>query len=345
MNPFTRSIDHPDPASNFDPPTYHAMGADKSAITTGDLNGFTLSRSELRSFGKNPSKWIRKSGRDETRAMRYGSLLDAMLLAPDHFESRFTRRPDTYPAEGKKGEPATDKPWNGNSTWCKEWMESSFRRGLTPFKTDEESAALAAISRLSGDDNIARVLMGSRKSVFALVNYLDRATGLNVPIKIMVDLVPDCDPERGSLGDLKTTSDASGEVWQRHVFSMGYHYQAAMYLDAWNACTGEDRQGWFHVVSESSAPFEPAQRALSTEFIELGRNEYQRDLALFCECVDAGKWPGYDGETHSRLILTGGWHLVEPMPWMAANAYASGFKLPSAVVSKPTSEESDEVMP
>ena len=345
MNPFTRNIDHPDPASNFDPPTYHAIGADKSAITEGKLNGFILSRSQLRAFGKNPSKWWRKTGRDETSAMRYGSLLDAMLLAPEHFERAFTQRPDEYPVECKKGGPLTMKPWHSGANWCKDKLAEFEAEGLTPYTSGDMMSARSAITRLLGDDDITRVLLGSRKSVFVLVNYLDRATGLNVPIKIMVDLVPDCDPERGSLGDLKTTSDASGEVWQRHVFSMGYHYQAAMYLDAWNACTGEDRQGWFHVVSESSAPFEPAQRALSTEFIELGRNEYQRDLALFCECVDAGKWPGYDGETHSRLILTGGWHLVEPMPWMAANAYASGFKLPSAVVSKPTSEESDEVMP
>lgn len=346
MTPFTPHPDYPQPIANFNPKEYHNLGPSKSVIFGGDLNGYILSRSELRAFGRNPSKWIRTAGKDQTEAMRYGNLLDAMLLAPEYFESSFTRRPDTYPAEGKKGEPATEKPWSGNSTWCREWITNTQRQGLTPFRAEDEDAAQAAIRRLYHDQDIARVLHASRKQVLVVVNYTDAKTGLVVPIKVLVDIVPECKPEDDSLADLKTAHDASGEAWQKHVFAMGYHYQGAMYLDAWNAATGQDRQLFRHIVSESDEPFEPALRCLSSEFIEMGRHEYQRDLELFCECVVKGEWLGYKHETGSRLVLDGNWHLVDPTTWMQNKSHARSFSF-APVVNEITNtpEEDCEVMP
>lgn len=327
MNPFTKHPDHSVPQTNCDPKAYHNFGPGKEVISGGKLNGYVLSRSELRAFGRNPSKWKRKKQKDTTEAMRYGNLLDAMLLAPDYFESNFTRRPDTYPAEGKKGEPTTEKPWSGNSTWCKEWTEKTLKMGLTPFKTEDETAARAAIDRMMEDSDIERVIRYSTKQVFIVVHYNDPKTGLVVPVKILVDIVPGSKPENDSLADLKSAADACGETWPSHVFKMGYHYQAAMYLDAYNACTGEDRQLFRHIVSESEEPYEPALRCLSSEFIELGRNEYQRDLELFCQCVVTDGWPGYKHESGSRMVLTGGWHLVDVQPWMETKAQAKSFEV------------------
>jgi len=327
MNPFTINPNYRHPLANYSPTLYHNTGPGKEVIADGKLNGYVLSRSELRAFGRNPSKWKRKKQKDTTEAMRYGNLLDAMLLAPEYFNSNFIRRPDTYPAEGKKGEPPTEKPWSGNSTWCKEWMDGAAVAKLTPYKSEEYQEAKAAIDRLSDDPDIARVLSNASKQVFILVNYNDPKTGLVVPVKILVDIVPGSKPENDSLADLKSAADACGETWPNHVFKMGYHYQAAMYLDAYNACTGEDRQLFRHIVSESEEPFEPALRCLSSEFIELGRNEYQRDLELFCQCVATDKWPGYKQESGSRMVLTGGWHLVDVQPWMETKAQAKSFEV------------------
>lgn len=327
MNPFTINPNYRHPLANYSPTIYHAVGPGKEVIADGELNGYVLSRSELRAFGRNPSKWKRKKQRDATEAMRYGNLLDAMLLAPEYFEDNFIRRPDTYPAEGKKGEAPVEKPWSGNSTWCKEWMEGAAKANLTPFKTEDEASAMAAIRRLESDPDIARVLNNSTKQVLIVVHYSDPKTGLVVPVKALVDIVPGSKPENDSLADLKTAADACGETWPSHVFKMGYHYQAAMYLDAYNACTGEDRQLFRHIVSESEEPFEPALRCLSSEFIELGRNEYQRDLELFCQCVVTDKWPGYKQESGSRMVLTGGWHLVDVQQWMETKAHAKSFEV------------------
>jgi len=346
VNPFTKHPECPVPQPNYDPKAYHNFGPGKEVISGGKLNGYVLSRSELRAFGRNPSKWIRSKRKDSTESMRYGNLLDAMLLAPEYFKAAFVRRPDTYPSEGKKGEPPTEKPWSGNSTWCKNWMEGAAKANLTPFKVEDEESAMAAIRRLESDPDIARVLNHSTKQVFILVNYTDPNTGLVVPVKILVDIVPQSKPENDSLADLKTAADASGESWQRHVFAMGYHYQAAMYLDAYNACTGEDRQLFRHIVSESEEPFEPALRCLSSEFIELGRNEYQRDLELFCKCVVNDTWPGYKQESGSRLVLTGGWHLVESEPWMQTKAQARSFVIePVMSPSESTAETEGELVP
>jgi len=98
---------------------------------------------------------------------------------------------------------------------------------------------------------------------------------------------------------------------------MGYHYQGAIYLDAYNAaCPDDERNTFYHVVSESEPPYEPAKRFMSEEFVAAGRMQYQRDLALYCQCLVNNVWPGYDCEAEAKIVLTGGWHITEPEPWM-----------------------------
>ena len=49
-----------------------------------------------------------------------------------------------------------------------------------------------------------------------------------------------------------------------------------MYLDVWNAVSGDTLDSFFHFVSEQEAPHEPSMLALSDTFIGLGRDQYRR---------------------------------------------------------------------
>jgi len=281
---------------SFDPRKYHAAenaprGNPKRVMT----------RSDLHSFGKCPRKWVNGVPREASTALAWGSLFDCSVITSWLMDTHYIVRPDTYPSTDAKTKVMTEKPWHGASTWCKEWMESVEASGRTVISADDWSDVKAATARLLNEPELGPYVLSCRKSVLATAHWHDE-TGIIVPVKILVDLVPPDD----SLADLKTTESADPESWERSVSKWGYDYQAAMYLDVWNAATGENRTVFRHVVSESKPPYEPAGRQLSEEFLRIGRAKYQRDMRRYCECLATGEWPGYNS----------GWLLTEPKPWM-----------------------------
>jgi hypothetical protein len=129
--------------------------------------------------------------------------------------------------------------------------------------------------------------------------------------------VPDPLSEFGTiLGDLKTTISAAPRSWLDTVFKRGYHIQAALYLDAYNAATGSNYTQFAHIVQENFAPYETARRVLDAEFIQLGRAAYRRALVDYCWCLANDKWPGFDDWNAGGGDLIDGWRVVSPAAWM-----------------------------
>lgn len=290
--------------SQVNPEVYHA--------TTGGGRGdpdHIMSRGELVEFAHCPHRWLMGYGDEEdTTATEWGSLADCLVLSPDEFSSRFVVTPETYP-DTKTGEP---KPWNWKANFCKEWRERF--KGLTTIKAETLTQAQNAMKFLFANEQIREFIECSRKQVFVMAEYVDPQTKITVPIKCLIDLVPELDsPFAKDLGDLKTCRNAAPFAWNRAIFEFGYHVQAALYLDAYTAATGEDRVSFRHILQESFPPWEPAKRILSAEFIELGRVTYRNALRRYCLCLTDGIWPGYDEEAK---FMIEGWSLSEPEPWM-----------------------------
>lgn len=113
--------------------------------------------------------------------------------------------------------------------------------------------------------------------------------------------------------DLKTAEDASPAGFEKSVLNYRYHVQAAFYLDgARNAipATVSDLpydvatypEHFIFVVVEKTAPHAVAVYRLDDDAIEIGRREYQRDLARAAECARTGVWPAY-GDAIMRVSL------------------------------------------
>ena len=297
---------------------------------------FIVSNSMLKEFSKCPRKW-RVGGEPErdSDACRWGELLDARVLSPKQFGSRFSIIPAQY-QDAKTGEM---KDWTFAANVCKEWRKD--HTGTIHVKTDEMDGADDAIGRLQNDEGIAALLACSQTQVHVAAEYRDRATGLTVPVKGLIDLAPSKDSEffRTHLADLKTARDGSPSKWKREVFSYGYHIQAAFYLDMFNAATGEARDGFYHVVSENIPPYEPAQYLLSLEFIEVGRRFYRAALAFYCQCLNRDEWPSYG----FGLNQINGWTICEPEAWMVITEGVQSF--PDDPKHETNNEQSDDITP
>lgn len=258
--------------------------------------------------------------------MEWGSLLDCLITQPGKFEELYAVAPKEYPGTPKrKGDEIEMKPWNWNATFCQEWEKEQRADGKEIATAPQAEKAFAAQERLQADEILMGFMSRCRRQVFVLVEWFYAETGISVPFKCLMDFVPPPeDAEFGNtIGDLKTTNDASPRKWRRTVFEQSWHLQASLYLDAINAALDANYSQMAHVVSESKPPYEPARRMLvdgPESFIQFGRHQYQEMLALYCRCLKENFWPGYDDIDSCRGGKLGGWRFVEPEVWMMNNS-------------------------
>lgn len=294
-----------------------AVREDGSHTRRGDAD-FVMSRGELMEFARCPSRWLagyREDGNDSTD---WGTLIDVAFLSND-FDKLYAVSPKTYftrPSEDRKSKTPfvpEEKPWNNNATVCREWNTEQEMLGKSVININDSGAAFDAVKKLWCDSQVEALIETAELQTMITGTYVDPETALEVPLKIMIDIVPTVtSPFFGKcLADFKTAKNASVREWVKAVFNHDYDCQASLYTDLYVAATGEDRDSFLHVVQESFPPYQIGKRLLSQEFIQIGRNKYLTALRRYCECLKSGIWPGYDEGGLN------GWTLSEPEHWMA----------------------------
>lgn len=294
-----------------------------------------MSRGSLMDFMACPSRWRKGYETPDTKATEWGTLIDTMALTPHLAVDRIAVAPATYPAE--KGE---SKPWNWNANHCKEWRKQ--QGGKLVFKNETAQDAKAAIEILIGDPIIREFLECSERQVMVMADYQDDETGIVVPVKILIDLVPTHEhiPFGKSLADLKTSFTADPYVWEKKVFDDDLDTQGALYLDVYTAATNEDRVDFRHIIQESEPPFQVGRRWLTSEYIEIGRMKYLAALKRYARCLKENVWPDYDSEARPGRTLINGWNETRPADWMMMRVAETAFhdptqQLPKAFRDKP----------
>lgn len=187
---------------------------------------------------------------------------------------------------------------------AKEWAEEQRAAGCIPMKADDVdrigAIADAALSRLA-EMGIAFAPARSELTALAEID--------GVWCRAMIDNAP-LDPAL-PLYDVKTCRNANPDAVLRDVAEYGYDVQAAWYLDAWKAATGEDRRFRF-VFVEKEAPYEVSVVELlnrqddSADFMQDAREKCGEARRLWRECLTANTWPGY--RRGVALLGAPSWH-------------------------------------
>lgn len=277
------------------PETYFAPH--KGAITER-----IVSKSMLWDFDRNPKRWLMSPEKEITEAMRWGSLVDCLALTPERFSEAYRIQPATYMSaeSAKKDAPMIEKPWNWNANTCKAWREA-LPAGIEVIDTWKLKEAEAAAKTLCARREFAEMMEGARTQVgtrFDFGSGIHGIDGLKIAGKGLIDIVPDRQGAWGGyLVDLKTTGKIDDmEQIERTIWNYGYHAQAALYIDMWNALTGEDRDRFILVFQLSAAPHEVAVVELSDEMIIAGREWYVQAIARWARIVTTGEWESpWDG--------------------------------------------------
>lgn len=303
---FTPSKTLPPITFDADPENYHAVGRD---IPRGNPHK-VMSRGSLVEFGRCPAKWLLGSemtedgeeADDATKAMKWGALMDCLILQPEAFANRYAVAPLAYPCDPTKKDPRTEKPWNWNANYCAQWRDDQEGNGVEVLKATgkwqaaDSERAEAAFER---DRLAVEFVAGCQKQVQVIADYTDPSTGMSFPVKGLIDLVP----KSHELADLKTTKDASPDAFDRQIASDKLHIQSALYLTLFNTVTGEKRECFRHVIQENVWPFMTARRWLDEETLQQGKLEYQALLARYCQCLATNCWPDY--ETEPNMVIDG----------------------------------------
>ncbi len=207
---------------------------------------------------------------EPTAAMRIGSALHAMILEPDLFGSLFVSAPKC------------DRRTNaGKATWAAFEAEHG---GKTLLKAEEMAIAVAMAESIDDHPEAMRLLGHVPRITEQPIRWTDPHTGIECKAK------PDCYLPGVAVVDVKTCSRAETGAFARAALDLGYHRQAAFYLDGIHAVHG-DSIGKFLFVAVCNQPaFECAVHWLDQPEIELGRRQNNELLARLAECRRTDTW-------------------------------------------------------
>lgn len=264
--------------------------------------------------------------RQPTPAQEFGTAFHALLLEPEAFHAEYALPFDT-PAGAlatvddlKAALDAAGVPFK--STMKKPQLAELVREHI-PSAVILDDAKAAYLAENDGRHIIASdvwetlhtmrdavmahpaaraLLTGAPGKTEQSVYWIDEKTGELCRCR------PDFWRNDGIIVDLKTAEDASPEGFSRSMANYRYYVQHPYYMDGINAMiaqTGADVEpirAFAFLVVEKKPPHAVAVYVLDAASVELGRLEYQRDLATFHQCQETGNWPGY-GEKIQSISL------------------------------------------
>lgn len=236
------------------------------------------SSGRLKRIAKSPAHSLFEDSEESSSAQRIGTLVHLSLLEPDKFLKLIP-----YPKMDKR-------TTEGKTEWArllKEFGESF----LIDLETYVSICAMrdAVLNHESANKIIEAATLREASIKWAGAN--------GVPRKARLDMY--C-PSLELVADIKTTTDASRSAFTRQIFSMGYHIQAAHYLDAINhfdkpasnfvfICVEKDPQ----ILNQGKFSHAVAVYRFTAEALTAGKVERDRLLKIYDSCFLSKSWPGY----------------------------------------------------
>jgi exodeoxyribonuclease VIII len=246
------------------------------------INGSTLkqirkSPAHARAAQLSPSK--------ETPAQRLGTMIHLAILQPDKFKA--TTVPPLM-------DPETGKPMYRRSKdqKAKHAQYEEEHKGKTIIDNADWHFCMRMHKAVWDVPEYAKLLSTPGANEVVVI-WVDPATGLKC--KCRVDRLTTLADGRTAIIDLKTTKDAGDWSFGKDCHTYGYHISAAHYVDGVNIAVPSDAER-IHLIlaAEKVAPFGSRLLRLDQVSIEQGRNDLEKWMRTWADCVEANYYPNYD---------------------------------------------------
>jgi hypothetical protein len=249
--------------------------------TIETVKGKAISKSLICDFIKDAGAWKNSPRKEQTGAMKGGSLLDCLLTTPHEFEARYAV--SIYDEFRTK----ESKLWRAQ-------MESN---GKSIIKIDQLDAANAQLKAIVNKPEAAALINGAQFQV-----AFRHETAYPFASKGLIDILPD---DGETIVDLKTCEPSALESvrsLQKHILSWSYHLQAGCYAEGYSIASGVERTQFKFIFVTSKPPFRVAVVSLPFPAISYGADLYRAGAKRFEECLQSNKWPSiWDGEVEIDL--------------------------------------------
>ncbi len=231
------------------------------------FNVKALNQSLLKGLERSPLHT--KTKKHETKEMAFGSAFHCFMLTPSLFKSEY-EVVESLDLRKKKD---------------KDLLKTSSKKLLTE---SDMSRIYQMGGNISKKTDLIQKMNCSELSVF----WQD----FDILCKARIDsLVFPCDENKGIIVDLKTTSDASPNVFIKQIFRMKYHWQSAWYQTGIK-CTMGHKFRFIIIACESEPPFDCAIYEISQDAIESAKMEYEHLIDVYRNCIKTDEYKGYSSD-------------------------------------------------
>ncbi len=233
-----------------------------------------VSKSDLDLINRSPLHFItaKKYPAEPTESLLLGSVVHKLVLEPDTFSEEFAAAPEIN-RRTKSGKAEFEAFMQENA-------------GKTVISADMYDRSLTIADSVRKHPVAAKLLSGGQaeQSFF----WTDRETG--VQCKCRPDYLRD-----KLVIDLKTTSDASPEAFEKSACSYRYHVQAWWYLHGLK-CNNFDVRDFVFIAVEKTPPYAVCVYAADDSMLDLGERQALENLRTYAQCTQSGIWYGYDSK-------------------------------------------------
>lgn len=255
-----------------------------------------LSASALMDFRRSPAhyRWAQENPKDPTPAMLEGTALHMALLEPHLFADRYVALGQCDAIKKGDGQRCTNQGivLRGDSSFC--GVKGHDPSPGEPMPAGVHVMPAEALDRIEGMKRAvlahpeARQFFRGRGRSEVTGVWRDEETGVLCKIRL------DRDIDRAFIhADVKSTGDASEEVFRRQIGRMGYLWKSAWYRRGM-AALGREATASVLIAVESQPPHGVAAYLLDEDDLTIVGREIDRYISAFRTCLDADFWPGYD---------------------------------------------------
>lgn len=240
-------------------------------LPSGDYHAHpAISKSGLDKIARSPAhykSWLTEL-REETTALRIGTAVHCAVLEPKRFALDYVAAPkvDRRTKDGKA-----------------QWEAFETANAGKILLSGDEYATVANMAESARLHPAASELLSEGRAEASVFAELE---GVQAKCR------PDWLRGDGIVLDLKTTEDARSGAFARSVANYRYHVQHAFYADLLIE-RGIDVKAFVFVAVEKAPPYGVIVYELDREAVDLGRDLYRRDLALYRHCIAINEWPCY----------------------------------------------------
>lgn len=244
-----------------------------------------LSASGVKELLRSPKhfhhRYILGNRREETEALRFGTIVHAAIIEPQRFLNNYVIEPKFV---GKTKDGRDSERSAAAKQMRDEWF-SSLEPDAILVSQEDADAIVGMIESVQGHPDACAAL---KRGIPERSCYADIAmpSGQTVRMKSR----PDYLREDGTLVDLKTTMNAGFEEFRAQIRKLEWDTQAAIGVDVLHAITGK-RQDFVWIAIEKEPPYCCAVYVANDVPLEIGKRRYVRAAETYLRCLETDRWP------------------------------------------------------